>query len=138
MKPVIQEEVTGCAIASAAAIAGLSYGEAKTIANQLGIYAEDATLWSETAHIRTLLNHLGFSTAKDEQPFTGWSDLPDCALLSIKWYLENNKPFWHWVVFVREGGVEYVLDSKKALKQHVRTDFGRMKPKWSIEVFPAL
>jgi len=29
MKPVVQEEKTGCAIASAAAIAGISYQESK-------------------------------------------------------------------------------------------------------------
>lgn len=40
MKPVVQEEKTGCAIASAAAIAGISYQEAKKIANELGIYGE--------------------------------------------------------------------------------------------------
>jgi hypothetical protein len=28
----------------------------------------------------------------------------------------------------------YVLDSASALKRHVRTDFGRMKPRWFIVV----
>lgn len=42
--------------------------------------------------------------------------------------------FWHWAVFVREGTKQYVLDSKKALKSNIRTDFGRMKPKWHIKV----
>ena len=60
--------------------------------------------------------------------------MPDCALLAIKWHREKGKPFWHWVVFVRDGEDEYVLDSKKALKSNVRTDFGRMNPKWYIEV----
>ncbi len=62
MKPVIQEEKTGCAIASAAAIAGLSYEEAKKAANALGINAEDESLWSDTGHIRRLLDQLGFKT----------------------------------------------------------------------------
>jgi len=134
MKSVIQEEVTGCGIASAAAIAGLSYKKAQKIANTLGIYADDQTLWSDTAHIRKLLKHLGVNAAAKEQTFTEWQKLPDCALLSIKWHVVNDKPFWHWVVFVREGKNEYVLDSKKALKNHVRTDFGRMKPKWYIKI----
>jgi hypothetical protein len=38
------------------------------------------------------------------------------------------------VVFVREGGDAFVLDSKKALRTNRRTDFGRMKPKWFIPV----
>ncbi|MCP4597585.1 hypothetical protein [Neptuniibacter sp.] len=134
MKPVIQQEIAGCAIASSAAIAGLSYEEAKQIANALGITADDKELWSGTAHIRKLLNKLGYATSPEELKFEGWDKLPNCALLSIKWHLEKGKPFWHWVVFVREDDKEYVLDSKKALKNNIRTDFGRMKPKWYIEV----
>ncbi len=48
MKPVIQLERTGCGIASVAAIVGLSYPKAKSIANSLGIFAYDEGLWSET------------------------------------------------------------------------------------------
>ena len=134
MKPIVQEEMTGCAIASSAAIAGISYVEAKTVANRLGIFANDETLWSETNYIRSLLNELGVSIDNCENEFSGWESLPDCSLLAIKWHKEKGKPFWHWVVFVRDGEDEYVLDSKKALKSNVRTDFGRMNPKWYIEV----
>jgi len=134
MKPVIQEEETGCAIASSAAIAGVSYQEARKIAHSIGMYAEDSNLWSETNFIRKLIKKFGIKTGKKEIPFTGWESLPNCALLSIKWHIERGKPHWHWVVFVREGGKSYVLDSKKTLKTNVRTDFGRMKPKWHIEV----
>lgn len=134
MKPVIQQEPTGCAIASSAAIAGLSYAEARKTANDLGIYADDAKLWSETDYIRRLLAQLEIQTATTEQPFAGWDDLPNCALLSTKWHLEQGKPYWHWAVFIREGELQYVLDSKKSLKTNIRTDFGRIKPKWYIEV----
>jgi len=134
MKPVIQEEKTGCAIASSAAIAGVSYKEARKIAHSIGMYAEDSNLWSETNFIRKLIKKFGIKTGKKEIPFTGWESLPNCALLSIKWHIERGKPHWHWVVFVREGGKSYVLDSKKTLKTNIRTDFGRMKPKWHIEV----
>jgi len=134
MKPIIQQEITGCAIASSAAIAGLSYTEAKKVANGLGIYAEDQELWSSTSYIRRLLEKLGYSISQKEQAFTGWENLPNRALLSIKWHMKKDRPFWHWVVFVRTGRNEYVLDSKKALKNNIRTDFGRMKPKWYIEV----
>ena len=135
MKPVIQEEKTGCAIASSAAIAGVSYKEARKIAHSIGMYAEDSKLWSETNFIRKLTKKFGIKTGKQEIPFAGWESLPDCALLSIKWHIERGKPHWHWVVFVREGGNSYVLDSKKTLRTNIRTDFGRMKPKWYIEVF---
>ena len=136
MKPVVQLEPTGCGIASVAAIAGLSYREAKSIANRLGIRADDETLWSGTSHVRRLLRHLGLRARRGETPFRSWHALPDLALLSTKWHLEGGRPYWHWAVFAREGGEAYVLDSKKALRSHRRTDFGRMKPKWFIPVAP--
>jgi hypothetical protein len=134
MQPVIQEEITGCAIASAAAIGGISYSDAKKVANSLGIYAQDSALWSQTAYICHLLNKLNIEVNNNKTPFTTWACLPDCALLAIKWHMENSKPYWHWVVFVRKEGVEYVLDSKKSLKTNIRKDFGRIKPKWFMEV----
>ena len=134
MKPVVQLEPTGCGIASAAALAGLSYREARRIAGSLGIRADDEKLWSTTAHVRKLLRHLGLRARAGETPFRSWSALPDLALLSTKWHRERGRPYWHWVVFVRDDEGAYVLDSKEALRQHRRTDFGRMKPKWFIQV----
>jgi len=134
MEPVIQEETSGCGIAASAALAGISYAEAKRRANALGIYAADTALWSETDHVRNLLRDFGISVSPTEMPFLSWESLPDKALLAIKWRMEQGKPFWHWVVFAREGGKAKVLDSKKALKSNVRQDFGRIKPKWYIEV----
>ncbi|MFZ3066218.1 MAG: hypothetical protein WA277_13150 [Nitrospirota bacterium] len=134
MKPVVQLERTGCGIASVAVIVGLSYQKAKAIANSLGIFAQDKNLWSKTSHVRKLLRHFGIKTGSCQIPFRSWEALPDLALLSIKWHLENGRPYWHWVVFVREGGQSYVLDSKKSLRANLRTDFGRMKPKWYIPI----
>jgi ABC-type bacteriocin/lantibiotic exporter with double-glycine peptidase domain len=135
MKPVIQQEKTGCAIASSAAIAGISYSKAKRVANTLGIYADDSTLWSDTRPIRTILKKLGFKTSASKTPFKNWTSLPDRALLAIKWHKEKGKAYWHWVIFVRENEKEYVLDSKNTLKSNIRTDFGRMKPRWFIRIY---
>jgi hypothetical protein len=134
VKPAAQEERTGCGIASVAALAGVSYARARSQAARLGISAEDPKLWSETRHVRTLLSSFGKSVSRKERRFQSWETLPDLALLAIKWHLERGKPYWHWVVFVREEGSSYVLDSKRALKKNRRTDFGRMRPKWFIEV----
>lgn len=131
--PVIQKESTGCGIAACAALAGLTYEAARARAAALGIHASDRSLWSNTACVRRLLADLGIETSREEYPFTGWEDLPDRALLAIKWREINGVPFWHWVVFVREAGACVVLDSKAALRHNVRRDFGRMKPKWFIE-----
>ncbi|WP_010322707.1 hypothetical protein [Marinobacterium stanieri] len=134
MKPVIQEETTGCGIAACAALAGVSYKEAKQLAGTLGIRAADKALWSDTQYVRRLLAAFDISASSSETAFTSWDALPDRALLAIKWHLEQDTPFWHWVVFVRENGEARVLDSKQALKSNTRKDFGRIKPKWFIEV----
>lgn len=137
MQPVIQEEISGCGIAACAALAGISYAQAKREANAIGIEAADTSLWSETAHVRRLLKEFDISVSSKEAPFKSWEELPNKALMAIKWRLEQGRPFWHWVVFVRGSGVATVLDSKKALKTNIRRDFGRIKPKWYITVYDA-
>ena len=134
MKPVVQRERTGCGIASVAALAGVSYKAAQRCACELGIVASDERLWSSTAHVRRLLERYGLHAQATETPFVSWSALPARALLAVKWHRDRGRPCWHWVVFVREDGHAYVLDSAARLKRHVRTDFGRMMPKWFIGV----
>lgn len=133
-KPVVQLERTGCGIASVAALAGVSYTEAKRLAHQMGFSAADSRLWSHTHLVRRLLKRYRLHVSLNKTPFVSWSALPDLALLAIKWHRERGKPCWHWVVFVRDKAGGRVLDSKRSLKRHVRTDFGRMKPKWYIAV----
>ncbi|MDH5721214.1 MAG: hypothetical protein OEZ13_11475 [Spirochaetia bacterium] len=60
--------------------------------------------------------------------------MPNISLLATKWHKEQNKPAWHWCVFVRENNSTAVFDSNKNLKNNLRTDFKRIKPKWFIEV----
>ena len=134
MKPVVQLERTGCGIASVAALAGVSYRQAQRVANRLGIVADDPKLWSETGYVRRLLTEYGIRLARTAISFTSWDALPDCALLAVKWHKERDRTFWHWVVFWRGPHGPVVLDSKRVLRRHVRTDFGRMKPKWFISV----
>jgi hypothetical protein len=83
-----------------------------------------------------MLKEYGIRSARTEAPFTSWEALPDLALLAIKWHKERDRAFWHWVVFWRGPYGPVVLDSKRALRRHVRTDFGRMKPNWFIPVSP--
>lgn len=134
MKPVIQLERTGCGIASVAALAGVSYNAAKQLANRMGIHATDSRLWSETMYVRRLLKRYRFHASTRELPFVSWDTLPDRALLAIKWHRVKDRAFWHWVVFIRDVSGPYVLDSKRNLKRHMRTDFWRMKPKWFLEI----
>ncbi len=134
MKPVIQEESTGCGIASVANIVGKTYAEMKTIANDMGIYATDKSLWSDTQYIRRLLAAFGVVSSVNEVPFEAWSVLPNTALLAIKYHQENGINYWHWVVFKRINNREVVLDSASYLPSNIRTDFESMQPKWFIEV----
>lgn len=134
MKALVQEELSGCGIASVAVLAGISYKQSQRIANRLGIHAEDTRLWSDTRHVRTLLKQHRIQCSAKEKPFTSWEALPDTALLAIKWHLERSIPFWHWVVFWRSPEGPLVLDSKAALRTNTRTDFGRIKPKWFITI----
>ncbi len=136
MKPVVQLDRTGCGIASVAALAGVTYRQAQRVANRLGIFAGDHRLWSETGYVRRLLKEFGIRSTRPEVPFTSWEALPDLALLAVKWHKERDHSFWHWVVFWRGPCGPVVLDSKRALRRHLRTDFGRMKPEWFITVSP--
>lgn len=134
MKPVRQEETTGCGLASVAAISGRTYTEVKTLANSLGIFADDIKLFSETAYVRKLLRHYNFDTSSEEIPFESWEALPDTALLATKYHHELGKPFWHWVVFNRSHDQPVILDSAAMLECNLRTDFNTIKPEWYITV----
>lgn len=134
MKVVVQEEVTGCGIASVANILGKSYADTKAMANGMGIFAEDQALWSDTAYVRRLLAAGGVRTSADELPFVSWQALPDTALLAIKHHQEQGRDFWHWVVFRRIGGQPLVLDSASYLPSNLRQDFTAMQPRWFIAV----
>lgn len=134
MKPVVQEERTGCGIAAVATLAGVTYQEARRVARQLGIVTADPHLWSDTAPVRRLLARYHLHPSNNEKPFRSWKALPPVALLAIKWHRVRGRAFWHWVVFYRGPDGPVVLDSKRSLASHRRTDFGRMKPKWFLPV----
>ena len=134
MNAIVQEDRSGCGIASVAALTGQKYAVVKKAASKLGISIDDSRLWSETQPMRKLLDFFGLVAGRKEEPFISWEKLPDRALLAIKWHHEKSGPAWQWVVFVREAGGSFVLDSKRALRTNRRTDFGRMKPKWFIRL----
>lgn len=134
MKPVIQREKSGCGIATSATIAGVTYSQAKLVASGLGIHAAENPRGLGISDVRALLGRLGVRLSTHEALFVSWDKLPDTALLAIKWSLNKGVPCWHWVTFIREGSSSYVLDPKRALRSNIRTDFGRMRPKWFIAV----
>ncbi len=134
MKPVVQQDPTGCGIASVAIVCGLSYARPKAVAASLGIAVTDRRVWSDTALVRRLLRQMGRRVAPRVRAFRSWEALPECALLAIKWRRVEPRPAWHWVVFRRDKGQGRVLDSYARLATPVRRDFGRMKPKWYLRI----
>lgn len=134
MKAIIQEDITGCAIASASVLSNQSYQQTKVVFESMGLELTDAALWSSTEPMRALCQQLGIELDKSQHGFTGFEDLPDKALLAIKWKQPQQTAYWHWVVFARLNGRAFIFDSKKGLKHNMRTDFGRIKPKWFIPV----
>ena len=138
MRPVIQEDKTGCGLASVATLAGVTYQQVKTQAGLLGINVEDPKLWSDTRYIRKLLASYNISVSRQVSTFQSWQHLPPLALLAIKWHQVHHRTFWHWVVFYRGPQGPIILDSKRELRNHGRTDFGRIKPKWFLPVINSL
>ncbi len=134
MKPVVQEEKTGCGIAAVATLAGVTYRQARTAARELNISAADSRLWSGSTYVRRLLAHYGIPASADQERFVSWERLPSQALLAIKWHQEWGRASWHGVVFWRGPQGPVVLDPKRSLHTNRRTDFGRMKPKWFIRI----
>jgi hypothetical protein len=61
----------------------------------MGIFADDSKLYSNTDYVKRLLGGYGISISNEEKLFTNWEKLPDKALLSIKYRLENARPRWH-------------------------------------------
>jgi len=59
-------QTTGCGKASAAKIAGVTCKQSLAVANDLGIFAEDSRLWSETDHVYRLLQHFGLEDTPNE------------------------------------------------------------------------
>ena len=134
LTPVVQEEPTGCGIASVANLLGKTYSEMQAVAAGMGIYASDPALWSDTQYVRRMLSSAGITASSVEMPFQSWDALPDLALLSIKHHQQEGRDFWHWVVFKRVNGEPMVLDSASYLPANIRQDFDAMQPKWFIGV----
>lgn len=132
--PVPQEDITGCAIACTAWITGNSYDVVKTTTEKIGISITNPKLWSDINPVRTILTEFGITLSANPTEFTGWQFLPETSLLAVKYHLENEIPHWHWVVAVKTTNEAFVMDPKKALRTNIRTDFGRMKPKWYWQI----
>jgi hypothetical protein len=123
MNKVCQEHRTGCGIACVAAMVGIEYSSVMEVArDSFGWHHTQRSFYTSPAQLQELL--AAFSVKyKKYRLIKNWSSLPDCAIAGINYSEKTGN--WHWVIFRREGNLEYVLDPKS--KRELRTDFGRMR-----------
>ncbi len=136
MKTIVHTEDNGCGIASVATLVQKPYDEVKTQANAMGIFASDTRLHSSTEYVRQLLSAYGLNASTEEHPFSSWDALPNCALLSTDYHVEDDGlGYRHWVVYYRSAeGDAVVLDPARDLACHERTDFDAIQVQWFIAV----
>ena len=122
MKPVVQLERTGCGIASVAALAGVSYRQAQRVA--IGSAFSPIMLWSETGS--QAATEYGIRSARIEMPSLHGRP---CRILPCSPSNGTEKGCLFGWCFGEDWACR--LD---AIRRHVRTDFGRINPKWCISV----
>lgn len=125
MKRVIQKDRTGCGLACIAMLAGRTYQEVRKAAVALNI-EKAGEFYTHAIHLKELGAVFNIHIpAKRWRVFRSWGELPDTALVAIN--PRDGGLYWHWVVFMRRDGSEFVLDPRESVKTERRTDFGRMR-----------
>ena len=133
MKPrrVLQQDATGCGIACAAMIAGVSYAYAKAIAIELGLIEKSGSQYTTSRKLIRLLAELDV-IALTGRKLKHWESVDCLSIVGINY--RPNHEIWHWVVYVPDDKIGYVLDPRRIVKSSKRVDFTRMRPRSYIPV----
>lgn len=131
VRRIIQEDVTGCGIACAAMLAGISYSRAKTIALRLGIVGQKPSYYTNASDISKLLRELGLAPSKGRK-LSKWSSLRILSVVGVNFSETTGN--WHWVVYVPSTAGGHVLDPRATVKTRLRTDWARLRPRSYIPV----
>jgi len=134
MKRILQEDGTGCGIACIAMITGRSYQQIKDELIKMPGYSAKGPFYTDASELRALAKSQGVSLIKRKRKFKEWKLVPNGSILAIRFKEKNSEQEWHWVVFNRINGREFVIDPKKSIKTDQRTDFGRIKAKWYLPI----
>ena len=130
MRRILQQHRTGCGIACIAMISGTTYEKVMSVAAKILNWSESQrTFYTRSSQLQSLLLEMNISAQKGRS-IRKWASMPDTAIVGINHNKKNNT--WHWVVFRREAGREYVLDPKSRCE--CRTDFGRMSLRSCIPI----
>ncbi|NRB38353.1 MAG: hypothetical protein HRU20_07770 [Pseudomonadales bacterium] len=124
MKRVVQQDDTGCGLACVAMLAGKSYRSVKKVAIDKYDLECDGHLYTGTTALVNLGREYGVDIGVKRRKFKGFENLPDRAILAINYREKDGN--WHWVVFQRKNGQEFVLDPKVSIKKDKRTDLSRI------------
>lgn len=147
-----QEHVRGCGLACVAMLTGLPYNWIRDDYDEIfGPPERSKSLTKGTSSLEygtdaqdlnALLEANDFNSNKRLISFKSWNDLPEFAILAVR-YKQHKKygnETWHWVVFDRKENVVYdpwiSKEEKQAGKiENIRTDYKRMRPKFFLGVF---
>lgn len=123
MRRVLQEDGTGCGFACVAMIAGVSYKEIRDMA--VGWFGFDPTgpFYTTIYDLRDLLAEYAYSLSRYTS-FRTYKTISPLSLLEIQKTGGNS----HWVLSVKCGLDQYILDPAP----HVRTE--KRRDWWRIEV----
>ena len=127
MKRIVQQDETDCGIACIAMLAGKSYKNVRDVAVNECDLEFKGELYTDTAALAGLGTKYKLEIGGRRLKFKEFEHLPDTALLVMDLHKENRKSYWHWAIFQRESGREFVLDPKKSIKSDKRTGLKRIE-----------
>jgi hypothetical protein len=129
IRRIVQKDSTGCGLACAAMLAGITYLQAKSKAIELGVVPDDnGHYYTESWQLRPLISALGGYSSKGRN-VSRWGSITCLSIVGINYRAPKGKdPTWHWVVYVPDDNGGYVLDPMGHVKSARRTDFIRMRP----------
>jgi hypothetical protein len=131
MRRKIQHDTTGCGIACAAMLAGVTYAAAKSRAIALGLIEKGGPFYTGSAELQNLLGSFGVVCLRGRR-VARWVSVTGPAIVAINHQSGSNT--WHWVVYMSSQCGAYVLDPRAAIKASRRVDFNRMRLRSFIPV----
>ncbi|MEX5443408.1 cysteine peptidase family C39 domain-containing protein [Acinetobacter schindleri] len=123
VKRIIQEDSTGCGLACVAMITNLTYSEVKKEAIKRSIIKPSKSFYTTSNNLIRLLSILDVQ-AKKGRAVKKWESIKSLSIVAINFREKSNT--WHWVVYVPDTNIGYVLDPNKKIKTEKRVDLSRM------------
>ncbi len=131
IKRILQEDATGCGLACIAMIVGETYADVKKVALENEILEEKRTYYTKSSHLIDLLGHFDFKADKGRM-VKHWSSIQSLSIVAINY--KESTDSWHWVLYVPDENLGYVLDPHKKIKTDKRVDFSRMRVRSYIPI----